>query len=187
MDNAWHLFDATWGSGYVDGHRFVRDYGEFWFDPHPELFLRTHLPAEVDWQLISDPIDMKEYLAQPFIASYVYEHLYDLGFDDQEVLDAVANGAGLPFAYSFSGHGIRVLQAPLQELLPAGEEVSVVLHAPGVSEGAFINNREFSYLTLDGDTLIGTILPVRGQLKVTLKINHNRRTSFWTLLEYEVQ
>jgi hypothetical protein len=186
IDGAWHQFDSTWGAGYVSGRQFVKEYGAFWFDPHPELFLRTHLPADDRWQLIVEPITMEEYIDQPYVESATFENLHDIGFGDEAVLAALADDAGLPAAHSFAEYPIEIIEAPLQERLPIGEEVFVALRVEGATEGAFVNNGGFTFLTFEDGILSGSVVPERGQLRVSARIHFRGRTSYWTVLEYRV-
>lgn len=187
IDEAWHLFDATWGAGYVDGRRYVKDFGEFWFDPHPELFLRTHLPERRDWQLVRQPIGMNDFLSLPYAKSYVFENLCAIGYTDEAVLAALDSQSGLPEAYAYEEHAIHVVRAPLAAVLRAGEPVDVELRVPGAGEAAFINNRSFTRLERTGDTFHGSITPARGELKVSANIRHNNQQSFWCILSYRVE
>ena len=53
LDGTWHLFDATWGAGSVDGKAFVKEYAEAWFGCDPGLFLYWHLPENPEWELVT--------------------------------------------------------------------------------------------------------------------------------------
>jgi len=217
LDDAWHQFDATWGAGYVDGRRFVREYSEFWFDPDPDLFVRTHLPERETWQLLAEPTTMDQYLQQPYIASYQFETLCASGFSDEEILEllpflpednqrfhwlagladlgfapedivqAVAGGAGVPKAYSYDEHDIAFVEAPLAHSLAVGEEITVMVRAPSAARAAFVDGGNFHYMELEGELFVGTISPARGRLSVNLQMRHNGRTSYWSVLEYEVR
>jgi hypothetical protein len=188
IDGEWRLFDSTWGAGHVNNRRFVRDYGEFWFDPDPELYRWTHLPADPQWQLLDDRIDQLTYEQMRHIESSTFEALHDLGFDDVTILEAVRSGAGLPEAHSYPEYQVEIVDAPLVGLLESGEEISIAIRAPGVEEGAFIiNNRDFDFFEYDGELFTGTISPSRGSLRLSLKITYRSRDSFWPLLEYEVR
>jgi hypothetical protein len=187
MDGAWHLVDATWGAGYVDGRRFVRDFSEFWFDPDPLLFRMTHLPESSSWQLVEEPITMAQYVREPYIESYVFENLHALGLSDAQVLAALAEGKRLPQAYPYDGHAIRVLRAPLTGAVPAGQPLEVRLELPGVEQAAFINNGSFVYMERSGSIFVGRISPERGDLRASVRITHRGSNSFWPVLVYRVE
>jgi len=187
LDNTWHLFDSTWGAGHVSGRRFVREYDEFWFDAHPSLFLRTHLPEDSSWQLVTDPITKSEYVSSKFVMSYIFENLNVLGVDDQRILDGMEDASELADFFSFEGYEIELLDAPFGKVLKAGEAVVISIRAPGVSEGAFINNGNFTYFEKNDDIFTGTILPQRGSLKVSLRLDYKNKNSFWGVVDYQIR
>ncbi|MBI9101744.1 MAG: hypothetical protein JEY99_04975 [Spirochaetales bacterium] len=187
LDDTWHLFDSTWGAGHVNGRSFVRQYDEFWFDPHPELFLKTHLSEDPSWQLVSAPITLLDYVNSRYIPSYTFEGLNALAVEDQRILDGLSLSGELADFYSFEGYEIELLNVPLGKTLKAGEPVEISIRAPGVSEGAFINNSNFTFFEKEGDIFTGTITPQRGNLRLGLKIHYKNKTSFWGVAEYQVR
>jgi hypothetical protein len=187
INGEWHLFDATWGAGHVDGRKFVKDFSGFWFDPHPELYLWTHLPEEERWQLTSDKISMDEYFSRKYYMSSYFESLYSLGFSDTFVLGALENNLGLPSAYRYADYHIQFTDAPLAELLEPGEPVRIVMSVPGVESAAFINNGEFSFFEYTAGLLEGTISPKAGKLTVAALITYRGQESYWSILEYRVR
>jgi hypothetical protein len=186
IDGGWHLFDSTWGAGNVNGRAFEREYDEFWFDTHPDLFLRTHLPANSEWQLAEFPTTLAQYEAEPHMFPYQYAALFSMGFRDEEVLASLRSDSGFPMAYSNKGHPVTVEDAPLAEALAAGGRLRLRVHAPGQYEAAFINNSEWTFFERQGDYLVGQVTPTRGSLKVSVRLNPGKR-SYSTLLQYRVE
>ncbi len=187
IDGEWHLFDATWGAGHVDGRKFVKDFSGFWFDSHPELYLWTHLPEDERWQLTSGTISMDEFFSRKYFMSSYFESLYSLGFSDTSVLGALESNLGLPSAYRYADYHIHFTEAPLAEFLEHGETVRVVMSVPGVERAAFINNGEFTFFSFDDGVLDGIISPVPGKLTVAALIRYRGQESYWSILKYRVR
>ncbi|HOT07117.1 MAG: Transglutaminase-like superfamily protein [Methanosaeta sp. PtaB.Bin039] len=61
LDGAWYLLDTTWGAGYVDAGRYIRQFEDFYFLTPPEQFAYTHYPLDSSWQLLADPISKQEF------------------------------------------------------------------------------------------------------------------------------
>jgi len=72
LDDQWHLIDATWDAGYLEGSTFVRRYtNDYLFTP-PEIFAFNHLPKEEGWQLLKNPISRGEFARQvPLRPSFI--------------------------------------------------------------------------------------------------------------------
>ena len=62
IHGTWHLLDVTWGAGYIDeNNRFVRRFQDHYFLTPPESFILDHLPEDERWQLINQPISLREF------------------------------------------------------------------------------------------------------------------------------
>jgi hypothetical protein len=61
IDSVWYLFDPTWGSGYVEGGKFVNQVNNFYFMTKPEDMIRSHMPFDPVWQLLNYPITHHEF------------------------------------------------------------------------------------------------------------------------------
>ncbi|MCU0348616.1 MAG: hypothetical protein MUC59_16885 [Saprospiraceae bacterium] len=66
-DGKWHLIDATWGAGSVDGDKFMKQKNRGYFDTPPAFFAQNHLPDSVKWQLLEQPLGKKEFADQPLV------------------------------------------------------------------------------------------------------------------------
>ena len=76
LDGRWYLVDSTWGSGYLDHNKMNRkELNPFYFLVRPEQMIYRHLPEDSQWQLLSSPISMTEFLSLPF----VYPTFFELG------------------------------------------------------------------------------------------------------------
>ena len=62
IEGNYYLLDSTWGAGSCDGANFKAKYREDYFCTDPEIFIRAHLPAEKEWQLISPTITLQQFV-----------------------------------------------------------------------------------------------------------------------------
>lgn len=49
VEGRWLTMDPTWGSGYLQEDRFVRDYTLKYFDPNPAEFKKTHTRSGIEY------------------------------------------------------------------------------------------------------------------------------------------
>lgn len=49
VDGRWLTMDPTWGSGYLQNGRFVRNYTLKYFDPNPEEFKKSHTKSGIEY------------------------------------------------------------------------------------------------------------------------------------------
>lgn len=72
-DNHWYLLDCSWGSGYQTNKQiYKRNLQTFYFLTRPEQLIYDHLPRDSQWQCLSKPISMSDYLDLPYLHSYYF-------------------------------------------------------------------------------------------------------------------
>ena len=76
LGSSYYLIDVTWGSGSCDGDVYSPNYRENYFCSRPEAFIRSHLPAEEKWQLISPTITLEQFAKMLDLTL----DFFDLGF-----------------------------------------------------------------------------------------------------------
>ena len=62
IDNIYYLVDSTWGAGGCDEDKFAPKLKEFYFCTDPEIFIRSHLPIDKKWQLLSPTITIQQFV-----------------------------------------------------------------------------------------------------------------------------
>jgi len=63
IDSQWVLFDPTWGSGYIQNSKFVRQLNETYFMTKPQQIVKSHIPFDPLWQFLNYPITKQEFYA----------------------------------------------------------------------------------------------------------------------------
>ena len=61
INNKWKLVDTTWGTSNEESQ------SEFYFDIKPEHSIITHYPEKSEWQLLENPLTLKEFNNSKFI------------------------------------------------------------------------------------------------------------------------
>ena len=85
INNKWYPIDSTWGSGYVEGKKFIKSYSEFYFFANPELLIKTHFPAHDKWQLTKKNYTLEEFLKWPHIKSIFYTFGFENYFPEEGI------------------------------------------------------------------------------------------------------
>ena len=98
IDGVYYLIDSTWGSGSCDGDNFVKNFREFYFCTNPEAFIRTHLPEEQKWQLISPTITLQNFVNMLLVNEAFYENGFSDISPDAAVISATG-GLKVTFSY----------------------------------------------------------------------------------------
>jgi transglutaminase/protease-like cytokinesis protein 3 len=96
----WVLLDPTWASGASDADCKVidRSFAPFYFDPKPEQFILSHLPADTQWQLLASKMNRETFLQQPVYHDPFYSHKISRISPDKGVLK-VKQGETIQFSF----------------------------------------------------------------------------------------
>jgi len=83
MDGEWHLIDATWGAGVLNGSTYEQRFDSSWFTSTPKEFARRHFPSNPIFQLIADE-DGSSLLWEDYILAppgpVIFNDFHRLGF-----------------------------------------------------------------------------------------------------------
>jgi hypothetical protein len=63
LDGNWYLSDATWGAGYVQNKRFIKEINDNFFLAKPADFAISHMPFDPLWQFSELPLNHIEFTA----------------------------------------------------------------------------------------------------------------------------
>lgn len=61
IDNAWYIFDPTWGSGYVNNSKFYKKINNEYFKALPSVMIASHMPFDFMWQFLNYPVTNQEF------------------------------------------------------------------------------------------------------------------------------
>jgi hypothetical protein len=61
VDRKWYIFDATWGSGYVNNGRFSKKLNSYYFKADPSTIIASQIPFDYLWQFSNYPITNNEF------------------------------------------------------------------------------------------------------------------------------
>lgn len=61
IDGTWCLFDPTWGSGYIQNAKFVRQLNNYYFMTKPEMLIKSHIPFDPMWELLNYPVTNQQF------------------------------------------------------------------------------------------------------------------------------
>ncbi|MFC1627705.1 transglutaminase domain-containing protein [Gemmatimonadota bacterium] len=138
IDDEWHLVDATWNAGHVDGSSFIKRYSTKYLFLEPEKMIHTHYPADAIWQLIEPAIPAGDFMDLPQLVGWFFHYDIDLPMGTTRLIHTGEQ---------------------YQMRLRTGEDVFLmanVFGADGVQHRAFIQKQ-------DGDTEITFRFPGKGE------------------------
>ena len=83
-----YLIDLPWGAGecYVD--QFHPNYSDFYFCTDPTIFIRSHLPQEQAWQLLTPPKTPSEFVNMLKLTKNFYENGFTSMNPDKSTISA---------------------------------------------------------------------------------------------------
>ncbi len=61
IDSVWFLFDPTWGSGYIQNGKFVKQINNYYYKTKPEQIVKSHMPFDPLWQFLNYPVTNQEF------------------------------------------------------------------------------------------------------------------------------
>ena len=76
IGTSYYLLDVTWGSGSCNGDKFSKKLRDSYFCANPYGFIRSHLPPDQKWQLISPTITIEQFAKMKNLPP----EFFDLGF-----------------------------------------------------------------------------------------------------------
>jgi hypothetical protein len=185
IDGKWHLVDATWGAGYVNGERYTKSFNEFYFLTPPDRLMFTHFPDDAKWQLLNRPLTKQAFENLPEVSGRVFQ----LGFTPGQVWAAKGRPGfrGVVGTYAPSGGTLRVLEAPVQRHLKAGQSYRFRIESPDVEEIFIKIGGNLKSLTRRGNTFEVTVTAARGALSIAHTLPGDKSGTYWTLLSYDVE
>ncbi len=78
INNKWHLIDATWGAGYMNGGKWIKKFNDYYFFTDPDEFILSHLPSEADFSFSKKKLSKKEFYNSPVYGRSFFKHKLQL-------------------------------------------------------------------------------------------------------------
>ncbi len=185
LDGKWEFVDSTWGSGSVDKKAFVKNFDPQFFMIPPEQIRFTHFPEDSKWQLIEQTITKEEFDKQPLLRPGFFK----LGFTAANLSKAAKNPsfAGFPELFEVAGTKIKVIDAPLNVKLKAGQVFKVSIESADISKVVvLVNEKPILYIPRQGAIFTSLVKPPVGSLLIAVE-KSNEKNQFSYLLKYRVE
>ena len=107
--HSYYLVDVTWGAGRCNEDEYQKKYTDFYFGTRPEEFIRTHLPVDKRWQLLSNIVTIKTFTNTLKLTPAYYENKFKAIIPDLSVYNMKGAGKGkITLLYSESSKDISI-------------------------------------------------------------------------------
>ena len=190
-EKGWILIDPTWGSGTVDGRKFVRSDNDMsWFDVDPSWMIFTHYPEESNDQLLTQPLSSGQYLSLPVLVPNVQAY----GFKASSTLDYYQRypNAGFPYVFDCPNAKGKIFfeEMPLVSELKVGQQYSFRVRCSDNSITPCLRpstDEKFESWQVADDLYSITISPTqRGTLIFAIKKTKGLMMTFDGVLQYKI-
>lgn len=167
VDTGWFLFDPTWGSGYIDAGKFVKQINNNYYKVKPELLIDTHMPFDHLWQFLNHPVTNKEFAdgntvinySKPFFdymdTIFIYEQLSEMDKMFYSVRRIEQNGVNNSLIFN----RLKDLKVLIQNLNIEAYNKSVVYFNQGINNlNQFIQYRNNQFIPIKPDSEIQNMI-----------------------------
>jgi len=89
INNQWQLIDVSFSSGFQNSstEKWEKHFNDFYFFTDPEKLIKTHLPANENFQLIKELITAKTFFNRPIIYAKYFESGLELSNDQNGLVN----------------------------------------------------------------------------------------------------
>ena len=99
FNNTYYLIDVSMGVCIYDEEVELSYYDYFYFGAKPEMLIRSHFPKEIKWQLLNNPISLKQFLSMASLTHWFYIY----GFKTVSPDSFLINDKFINFNLTFDG------------------------------------------------------------------------------------
>ena len=92
FEGASYLIDLPWGMGECYSDQFNPNYSDFYFCTDPNIFIRSHLPVEQSWQLLTPPKTVEEFVNMLKLTKNFYVNGFQSMNPDKSSISASTSG-----------------------------------------------------------------------------------------------
>lgn len=176
VDGKWKLLDATWGSGYAveakpgdNKHiKAVTKFDPYWFDVDPQEFIFSHLPEENKWQLLGNPISMKQYAGMPWLM----DDFFKMGFNSNQVFNDALSGKTKDFAETYPiEFPTKFVSMPYAKYLQVGQAYYMSIQSDYAEDIKLIDGDAWNDFKKEGNLFTLSHTPQNDTLLVVVKVN----------------
>ena len=183
------LLDPTWGAGgMVDGQYQKNPNCWMWFNVEPEWMLMTHYPNLEAYQLIDQPITMRQFRDMPMANPLWREY----GLDAKKLFKlAKDNALALPVFYNGGENQFRIIDIPMCDSLTIGQDYTFRIQM--LADRAFLvrNNKDYNQTAdwkSEGNGVYSISFMPRDTVRLTFGLKDRTRANYWnTMLEYHIK
>nr|WP_306173630.1 transglutaminase-like domain-containing protein [Limnobacter humi] len=150
LDGEWRVVDTTWGAGYLEGGRFVRDNTDLFFAMPAELAKLSHYPLRYWGGYASGEESTVVAGGQSRLAFNTFTKLSEqaifmaaAGFSADDLLRAAVHGSAQPDWYQPLNTQTKVIQAPVSKVLAPSAEVRFQFENQAYEEMAVVQGRKW--------------------------------------------
>ena len=150
IDHSYYLIDVTWGAGSCREDEYQKKYTDFFFGTRPEEFIRTHLPVDKKWQLLSNIVTIKAFTDTLKLTPAYYENKFKAIMPDLSVYNVKGKGK-ITLLYSESNNDISISTKLIY--VNGGESIQepngcLITKAKGNIQINFVTNKKGDYRLL---------------------------------------
>ena len=183
------LLDPTWGAGGMVDGKYVKNADcLLWFNVEPEWMMLTHYPNLDVYQLIDQPITMREFRDLPMPNPLWREY----GLDGKMLFRLAKEGAlSLPVFYNGGERQFKIVDIPLCDSLTIGQDYTFRIKM--LNDRAFCvrNNREYNMSAdwqSEGNGVYSINFMPRDSVRLTIGLKDPVKANYWnTMLEYPIK
>jgi hypothetical protein len=182
------LLDPTWGAGFVEGNRFVREPDCCqWFNVKPEWMILSHFPNKKDYQLLDPTLSEQEFLAwQP-----INELWAAYGLDLKDISDKIRRQVFFPPQFYNEGEGLVEFQEiPMSLDLRVGVDYTFRVKMNTEREFAILNNsvrcckEEWKN---EGNGVYSVVFMPRDTVSLMFCLRAESGASWQAIVKYEIE
>ena len=183
------LLDPTWGAGgMVDGQYQKNPNCWMWFNVEPEWMLMTHYPNLEAYQLIDQPITMRQFRDMPMANPLWREY----GLDAKKLFNlAKDNALALPVFYNGGENQFQIIDIPMSDSLTIGQDYTFRIQMLADREFLVRNNKDYNQTAdwkSEGNGVYSISFMPRDTVRLTFGLKDRVRSNYWnTMLEYHIK
>ena len=92
FEGASYLIDMAWGMGSCYQASFVREYSDFYYCTDPNIFIRSHLPRNPNWQLLNPTKSIQEFVNMLKLTKNFYVNGFQSVSPDKSSVNPTTSG-----------------------------------------------------------------------------------------------